>query len=62
MWHRNQEQNILASGAFFSCYTEVLQSEAFISTAVGDVMTGVEMAGVEMAGAEMAGADGLGGK
>ena len=26
------EQNVLASGAFFSCYTEVLQSEAFIST------------------------------
>ena len=39
-------------GAFFSCYTEVLQSEAFISTAVGVVMTGVEMTGV----------DGLGGK
>ena len=52
MWHRNEEQNVSASGAFFSCYTEVLQSEAFIRTAVGDVMTGVEMAG----------ADGLGGK
>ena len=33
-------------------YTEVLQSEAFISTVVG----------VEVAGVEMAGADGLGGK
>ena len=52
MWHRNQEQDVLASGAFFSCYTEVLQSEAFIKTAVG----------VQMAGVEMAGADGLGGK
>ena len=28
------EQNISASGAFFSCYTEVLQSEMFISTAL----------------------------
>ena len=25
-----------------SCYTEVLQGEAFISTAVGVVMTGVD--------------------
>ena len=45
-------QNVSASGAFFSCHTEVLQSEAFISTVFGDVMTGVEMTGV----------DGLGGK
>ena len=52
MWHWNQEQDVLAWGAFFSCYTEVLQSEAFIRTAVGVVMTGIEMAG----------ADGLGGK
>ena len=44
--------NVSVSGAFFSCYTKVLQSEAFISTAAGDVMTGVEMTGV----------DGLGGK
>ena len=51
-WHWNQEQNVSALGAFFSFYTEVLQSEAFIRTAVGDVMTGVEMTGV----------DGLGGK
>ena len=41
------EQNTSALGAFFSCYTEVLQSEVFISTAVGDVMTGVEMTGVD---------------
>ena len=26
----------------FCCYTEVLQSEVFISKAVGDVMTGVD--------------------
>ena len=36
------KQNILVLGAIFSCYTEVLQSEAFISTAVGDVMTGID--------------------
>ena len=41
------EQDVSTSGAFFSCYTEVLQSEAFISTAVGVVMTGVEMTGVD---------------
>ena len=35
------KQNGSASRAFFSCYTEVLQSEAFLSTVVGDVMTGV---------------------
>ena len=35
----------------------MLQSEAFISTAVGVVMTGVEMTGVEMTGV-----DGLGSK
>ena len=46
------EQNISASGAFFSYYTKVLQSKAFISTVVGVVMTGVEMTGI----------DGLGGK
>ena len=33
------EHNVSALGAFFSCYTEVLQSEAVISTAVGVVMT-----------------------
>ena len=33
--------------AFFSCYTEVLQSEALLSTAFGDVMTGVDGLGGE---------------
>ena len=46
-WHRNQEQNVSASGAFFSCYTEVLQSEAFISTAAGVEMTGADGLGSE---------------
>ena len=41
------EQDVLASGAFFSCYTEVLRSEVFISTVVGVVMTGVKMTGVD---------------
>ena len=40
--HRSQYQDLLASRAFFSCYTEVLQSDALISTALGDVMTGVD--------------------
>ena len=50
-WHRNQEQNVSALGAF-SCYTEVLQSEVFISTVVGDVMTGVELTGVDGLGSK----------
>ena len=41
-WHRNRLTEHFGLGAFFSYYTEVLQSEAFISTAVGDVMTGVD--------------------
>ena len=45
------KQNVSAWAAFFSCYTEVLQCEAFISTVVGDVP-----------GGEMTGVDGLGGK
>ena len=31
-----------ALGVFFSCYTEMLESEAFISTVVGVVMTCVD--------------------
>ena len=42
----------MASGAFFSCYTVVLQSEASISTAFGDVMAVVEMTGVDGLGGE----------
>ena len=45
--HKASSSNVSALGAFFSCYTKVLQSEAFISTAAGDVMTGVEMTGVD---------------
>ena len=39
---RGIEVNNFLSSAFFCCYTEVLQSEALISTAFGDVMIGVD--------------------
>ena len=52
MAYRLMNRTFRPRGAFFCCYTEFLQSEAFISTAIVVVMTGVEMSGV----------NGLGGK